>query len=336
MRTVILTADNLGIDIPSNRAIFETFHAGNIQNAALIANGESFDDAVENVIKQCPELDIGIQLNIMEGKSLITSYDSFLTANDGYYNLSVEKLIFVSNNNKYLNQIEAEFCSQIDRVLSQGVKPIFLSSHFNIHAIPKIFDIVCRLALRYQISCVRTQTELPYFVKEFYRHAESKYISNVGKNLLLNTAAWINQTTLKKYGINTNDYFIGVLYAEQMDRNTILSGIKQLPDNTITEIVFHPTTNKWKHLKYLEYKTLVETSLKDEIHNLNANISPWSKIKLNTEDTTPTSEPKEDTPAEQDTTNEETLPQHRYETVVHSIKVAEEENNPQNRTGSNE
>ncbi len=320
MKTVILTADNLGIDIPSNRAIFEAFHAGNIQNAGLLANGECFNDAVENVIKQCPDLAVGIQLNITEGKSLITEYDSFLTANDGYYNLSCEKLLFFSNNSKYLNQIEAEFCSQIDYILSKDIKPAFISSHGNIHAIPGIFETVCRLADKYNIKNIRTQTELLYFVKELYRHTESKYLGNAGKNLLLNTATWINQSTLKKYNINTNNYFIGILYSGQMDRNTILSGIKQLPDNTVTEIVLHPTTNKWKHLKYIEYKTLIENSLKNEIQELNTNILSWNDVFTQPANK---NENEEEQNVDSNSDSIRITNTGKYETVVHSITLSE-------------
>ena len=328
MRTVILTTDNLGIDIPSNRAIFEAFHAGNIQSASILANGEAFNDAAENVVKKCKNLDTGIQLNITEGKSLITDYDSYLTANDGYYNASGEKLLLFSNNSKYLEQIEAEFCSQIDKVLSNGIQPVYLTSNNNIHAIPKIFDIVCRLAVKYKIPCVRTQTELPYFVPELYRHAESKYLSNVGQNLILNTANWINQRALKKYEINTNDYFIGILYSGQMDKSTVLNGIKQLPKETVTEIVFHPTTNKWKHLNYLEYKTLIDKGLREEIEKSGAEIIFWHDM---TEDE-PQGETIEETtapevttekPSEEEQIPDEQAPAPKYETVVHSITVTQ-------------
>ncbi len=327
MRTVILTADNLGVDIAANRAIFEGYHAGNITAASILANGESFEDAAENTVQNCTNLDIGIQLNITEGKSLITDYESYLTANDGYYNNSGEKLLLFSNNKKYLEQIEAEFCSQIDRVLAKGITPVYLTSNHNIHAIPKIFDIVCRLAVKYKIPNVRTQTELPYFVPELYRHAESKYLSNIFQNCVLNTATWINQRTVNKYEINTNNYFIGVLYSGQMDKCAILNGIRQLPDETVTEIVFHPTTNKWKHLNYLEYKTLIEPELKQEIEGSGIKLQYWRDVSNNNN-----VEKEENTTEDYSKTTinesppfsaEKQAETPKYETVVHSIKVAE-------------
>ena len=325
MKTVILTADNLGLDISANRAIFEAFHAGTVQSASLLPNGEAFDDASKNVVNSCPELDIGIQLNILEGKSLITNYESFLTAEDGYYNISIEKLFFFSGNKKYLTQIEFEFSSQINKILENGIKPVYLASSYNIHAIPGIFEITCRLANKYNIPYIRTQTELPYFAPEFYRHLEGKYFGNAGHNLLLNTMTWINQSTLKKYNIKTNDYYIGVLYSNQMDKNTIVSGIKQLPKDSLTEIVFHPSSNKWKHSNYLEYKVLVNNELKQEIEAFDTRISTWSSpgaelekgISDNTEEGTEAESKEESTSA---APNKDTR---KYETVVHSITVTE-------------
>ena len=341
MKYIIITADDLGLDIATNRAIFEGYKAGVISASSIIPNSESLGDAVKNVVKPNPSLDIGIQLNITEGKSLITNYDSYLTSDDGFYNNSWKKLLLFSNNNNYLKQIKAEFTSQIEYIISLGIKPSYLCSHHNIHIIPQVFNTVCELAVKYNINNVRTLTEIPYIVPEIYRHAEGNYISRIIKNLIYNTSTKLTQPILSKYELNTNDYYIGTLYDGQMDKDSVIYGLEKVSDDTLTEITFHPTTNRWKHLAYLEYKTLINPKFKEKINTSEYNIITWSELTNNIE----LSEKEGNKDSQDEITNHHTEvnkneakepadknmaqefeSKNRYETIVHSIKINEKPN----------
>ncbi len=278
MKYIIITADDLGLDIATNRAIFEGFNAGTLTACSIIPNSESLDDAVKNVVKPNPTLDIGIQLNITEGKSLITNYESYLTSNDGFYNNCWKKLLLFSNNNKYLEQIEAEFAAQIEHIISLGIKPAYLCSHHNTHIIPQIFNIVCKLANKYNIKNIRTLTEIPYIVPELYRHVEGNYISRVIKNIVFNTSTQIIQSALNNYDLNTSEYYLGTLYNGQMDKDSVFYGLQKIPNDTLTEIVFHPTTNRWKHMSYLEYKTIINQEFIEKIHSEEYELLTWTEI----------------------------------------------------------
>ena len=71
----VLNADDFGMSKAFNTAIQEGYNAGILKSTSLVANGEAFDEAVSKVVKACPDLGVGVHLNIIEGKSLCEDLD---------------------------------------------------------------------------------------------------------------------------------------------------------------------------------------------------------------------------------------------------------------------
>ena len=69
----ILNADDFGMSKYYNKAVLEGYINGFLKSASLCANGEAFMAAINDIIPECPELSIGVHLNIIEGKAL-TNY----------------------------------------------------------------------------------------------------------------------------------------------------------------------------------------------------------------------------------------------------------------------
>ena len=183
MKKIIITADDLGIDIETNKAIKESFENGVLTSSCLIANGEAFDDAVQNVINKCEDFELGVHLNIIEGKALTQKSASMITDSEGNFNNSYIDMLRHSFDKKYLEVLETEFRAQIKKILSAGLKPVYINSHVHTHSIPKIFDLVCKLANEYSIKNIRTQAELPYYTKGIKRHTTIHYVLNIVKNI---------------------------------------------------------------------------------------------------------------------------------------------------------
>ena len=66
--------------------------------------------------------------------------------------------MLMSNDPKFLEQVEFEFRTQIETVMNY-TKVDHIDSHVHTHAIPNIFKIVARLAKEYNIPYIRTQHE---------------------------------------------------------------------------------------------------------------------------------------------------------------------------------
>ena len=50
------------------------------------------------------------------------------------------------------------------------ISPGLVDSHVHVHSIPRIFELVCRLAKEYGIRQIRTQYEKPYIIPDVFKH----------------------------------------------------------------------------------------------------------------------------------------------------------------------
>ena len=213
----ILNADDFGMSKALNKAVLEGYSEGILKSASLTANGEAFDEAVESVIPKCPDLGVGIHLNIIEGKALCSDADTLINNNGEFCNSYVQLLLKSYNPKEkdFLPQVEREFRRQIETVMSKT--PVtHIDSHVHVHSIPPIFEMVCRLANEYGIKQIRTQFERPYIIPAVKKHLTIKYPVNLIKVILLNTFTMFNENAVQKWGLKTNDYLIGVSYTSKL------------------------------------------------------------------------------------------------------------------------
>lgn len=238
----ILNADDFGLSKAHNRAVLEAYQSSLLKSASLLANGGAFDEAVNDIIPQCPELGVGIHLNIMEGKSICEDL-AILTDSEGNFNNSYIKLLIKAYNPKekdFFPELEREFRRQIEKIMSK-TKVTHIDSHVHIHSIPKIFDLVCRLAKEYGIKQVRTQFEKPYIIPDLRKHLSLIYPVNIIKTIVLGFFTVFNEATIHKYELKTNDYLIGVLYTSMMDALTVSYGVMSVKYKNVTvEALIHP------------------------------------------------------------------------------------------------
>lgn len=264
MERVILNADDFGLSDAHNKAVFQGYTNGILKCASIIVNTESFQNAMYDVVIKCPELNLGVHLNIIEGKSLTDC--PMLTDDNKNFNKGYLYFIIHQFDKNFLTQVEQEFRAQIEKSLENGIKISRIDSHVHTHAIPKIFNIVCSLAQEYNIEYVRTQFEKPYLV--FFKCLTLKFMINLVKIILLNCFTCINKLTLKKYNLKTNDYVIGIGYTGMMDKKTVLAGIKVPRDKTL-EIIIHPCVYKddEKNSHYQEFLITQDKSLNAKFLN---------------------------------------------------------------------
>ena len=259
-KILIFTADDFGYDEAFNTAVHKAFKEGILNSAALMANCEGFSQAVE-IFKDMKGCHLSVHLNIIEGNALTTG-EPF---KDWFF-----KIWQRTYDKNYMNFLEKEFRAQIEKVLTYH-KADQINSHVHTHAIPKIFELTCRLAKEYGIEYIRTQFEHPYFVPDVRKYLGINYPVNMSKVLLLNTFTIINRQTLKKYELKTNDYLIGVNYTANMDVNTVKYGLKAIQNRAKTaEILVHPCyykiTDGEKQIQhYKEFQVFIDKNLQKEI-----------------------------------------------------------------------
>src|SRR5450631_824067 len=67
--TLIVNADDFGMTEGTNQAIVDAYQTGIVTSTSLLANGYSFDHAV-NLARQFPGLGIGVHLTLTEGPAV--------------------------------------------------------------------------------------------------------------------------------------------------------------------------------------------------------------------------------------------------------------------------
>lgn len=275
----ILNADDFGMSAAFNQAVLEGYQAGILKSASLVANGDAFDEACKNIIPACPDLGVGIHLNIIEGKSLCLNLDK-LTDDEGNFNNSFGQLLLKSLSHKddsFMEQLEKEFRAQIEEVIKR-TKVTHIDSHVHTHSIPRIFELVCSLAKEYGIKQVRTQFEKPYIMPDIHRHLTLAYPINLIKVMLLNFFTLINEHTVKDYELNTNDYLIGVTYTSMMNSLAISYGLMAIKQDDVTvEALIHPCRYDDGTIDnhFVEFQITKNMKLKEKIENLGFEITNY-------------------------------------------------------------
>ena len=238
----ILNADDFGLSKATNKAVLEGYQSGILRSASLIPNGNNFEEAVREILPQCPDLGIGIHLNVTDGKSIRDDIDCLIDSKYNFKNSFWDLLIksYGPKRKVFLEQLEKEFRYQIEKVKSR-TKVTHIDSHQHIHAIPPIFNLVANLAKEYNIEQIRTHFEKFYFVPDLYKHLGVKYFLNILKTGMLGFFTLFNEATVVKYGLKTNDYIVGIIYGSLMDSLVISYGSMAIKyKNVVVEAIIHP------------------------------------------------------------------------------------------------
>lgn len=273
----ILNADDFGMTKEYNKAVLEGYNNGFLGSASLCANGEAFMAAINDIMPECPELSVGVHLNIIEGKSLTDC--PLLTDREGNFNKGYLYFILNQFNKDFIMQVEQEFRAQIEKI-KDHIEISHIDSHVHTHAIPNIFKLTAKLAKEYEIPYVRTQFEKFYTVPNYKKHANLAYPINIIKIILLNFFTMLNRKVLQEFGLKTNTYLIGVGYTGMMDSQTLEYGLKAIDEDVLTESLIHPClyADGIKNSHTTEFSISVDKTLEDSIKRMGFEITNFKKL----------------------------------------------------------
>ena len=274
----ILNAENFGVSKWHNKAIIDGYNNGFLTSASICINGEAFSAAINDILPECPNLGLGVQLNISSGKAVTKC--KLLT--DGENNFNKKHTYFLVNykNEALLKEIEDEFRAQID-VIKQYRSPDHITSSSYIHSIPAIFEIVTKLAKEYNIPYVTTYNEPIHVLPSVKKHINPVFYMNLLNLILLKFYNTKNIKYLNNQGVRTNDYFLGLTYRNLLDSRAIKYGGLNQINRGIVECCINPckfdsTINNNQQLN--EYKISLDMRLKDTIERMGFEITNYGKL----------------------------------------------------------
>ena len=91
MKKLIISCDDLGISKEINLGIKDCLEKGVATSSSLIANGQFYNHALENVINKTPQNYYGLHLNLTEGEALNKIGENFICDDNNFFKISAKK-----------------------------------------------------------------------------------------------------------------------------------------------------------------------------------------------------------------------------------------------------
>jgi predicted glycoside hydrolase/deacetylase ChbG (UPF0249 family) len=243
MKRLIVTADDAGLHRGMTDGAIRAHRDGIVTACSIVANGAAFDDAVER-LRDVPSLEAGVHLTLVEEKPLTRirfprKYTSFVP-------LYLARVISIG-------AIERELRAQIEKVLATGLTITHLNGHQHLHVLPRIFEVVKKLAGEYLIDYVRIVNESGGQAILPVRRVAIATLSSLGRRAQTRNL--------------TNDRTIGVADAGHL--RDVVAFLDHVTDG-VTELVTHPGVavrgyDHWDYEWDEETRALCDPRLRGEL-----------------------------------------------------------------------
>ncbi|HEX4961341.1 MAG TPA: ChbG/HpnK family deacetylase [Thermoanaerobaculia bacterium] len=233
MKALVATADDVGLHAGLTRGALEAHDRGIVTAVSVVANGRALEPALEQ-LRDRPSLDAGIHLTLVGERPLSPPEQiPSLLGRDSAFLPDVRDFA-----RRYLlggivaSQAEAELRRQIEHLLASGLSLVHANSHQHLHVLPRIFEVVLRLAEEYRIPFVRIPRE-PAAIRLAKRSLEIAVLNAVGRGA--------RQRLLSQEKVRTADRTVGVMDAGRLTFERLAAILEDVEDaEGVSELVCHP------------------------------------------------------------------------------------------------
>ena len=250
-----------------NAGIISAFEHGIVRSTSLMPNGQAFDNAV-NLAKEHPELGVGIHISLVDETPISSALNSLP---DSYKALA---LCLLTGRIKRRG-LAVECRSQIEKILSTGIRPTHLDSHQHVHILPALSSIIVDLAVQYTIPGIRIP--LDHSASQLSARGMQIVVSRVLSRKLSEKA--INA------GLRIVDRFFGLAESGHVNENVILHTIAK-SSNGINELMCHPGFDdpqtsgryKWGYTWDAEVKALCSERVLEAVRESKITLTSFAQV----------------------------------------------------------
>ncbi len=152
---VIVNGDDYGMSPGINTAVERLHQAGRLSSVSIMTN-RPWSAAALDYARQADDLRSGVHLNLTTGRPrLPMDQAATLVDQDGNFMPIALLLRRLLAGRVDRDELRRELETQIEAALDAGLAIQHLDSHMHFHAIPSLGQLVCDLALRYDVPAVR-------------------------------------------------------------------------------------------------------------------------------------------------------------------------------------
>lgn len=269
MIKIFLHSDDLGITCQSTDQLLQSWRSGYLDGFSIIANGDAVGQ-ISGILLADPERKarIAVHFNLTEGHSSARAEKVPLLVNAKgelrytFGGLLRDVLIsFPAKRRELLQQIALECSAQIAVVRSIcGARTVTaIDGHNHIHMIPGVFEAIAQTAKDASIPEIRISCE-PFFLEKPRSDWLQPFLwINMIKHFLLKIFSVSSRHVALRFGLNSPDAMIGVLYSGRMSASRALRGVAAATDVDSVEVVFHvgradsSEVARWRHASYSKF-----------------------------------------------------------------------------------
>lgn len=243
MKRLIVNADDFGLTKGVSQGIIDAHSDGIVTSTSLMANGNAFEESVA-LARKYPNLGMGAHLNLTQGKPVAPlSRVRSLVNSDGRLRLSPYSLWSAMLTRKIrISEIEAELRAQIEKILMADVSLTHLDGHKHVHILPRISEVVIRLAQEYGIRSIRRPIEEGPGVTIILQSGRDSKTGIVKQYLMsypiARFAHHLNRL-LMQAGLHCPAHFYGFTVTGFLSVETLAAILVGLPEGT-SELMCHP------------------------------------------------------------------------------------------------
>ena len=160
MKRLVVTADDVGLHSGMTAGAMRAHDHGIVSAVSLCAGGSDFAGAVA-ALRERPRLEPGIHL-VLVGEPPLTPAAQVpsLVGRDGRLLPGFRAFTWrYALGGIAASQVELELRAQIETVIRAGIHPVHLNSHQHLHVLPRLFEVVLRLAQEYDVKWVRVPAD---------------------------------------------------------------------------------------------------------------------------------------------------------------------------------
>jgi chitin disaccharide deacetylase len=273
MKGLIVTADDFGLDVPTNQAIERAHREGILSAASLMVGAAGCADAVERA-RMLPDLRVGLHVVVVDGDPVLPPDQvPALVGPDGRFRSG----LFASGLRYFASpsarrQLRAEINAQFEAFRATGLHLDHINAHHHMHMHPTVMAILVDAARAFGGAPVRLPFEPPLLSWRAAGHGFARRMTSAAA-----MAPWLALMRLRLRRLPYNDRVFGLFDSGRMDDALLLRLIERLPDG-VTEIYLHPGASDADGRGADELGALVSPRVRDALSRQAARVAGFSDL----------------------------------------------------------
>lgn len=263
-RHLVVTADDVGLHPGMTQGALEAHERGIVTACSVVAGGRDFPRAVE-LLRDRPSLAVGVHLTLVGGRPLSPAAEvRSLVTRDGVFLPGFRAFLSRYYAGRIdLKEVERELRRQIEALLGAGLAVRHANGHQHLHVLPRVAEVVLRLAEEYGIGFVRTPID-----RRSRRVPLSRRLAVLAMGRLARAA---HRRAQHHPRVRAGDGTIGIAEAGHLTRERITELLPLVAG--LTELVCHPGVDEqgiatefpWGYEWETETRTLCDPALRRAI-----------------------------------------------------------------------